>query len=197
MKCVDSYTSKYVNNQGFTLVELVAVMVILGILAVYVAPRMFDKSDIAAYSLKNRAISIFRNMQVRAMQDTRSTSGFCYQVVVDSSNTRLGTPALNFSSSGSASDSCGSTIDTSDSGSFYYIPTTEFDEGNVTVSASNSEGASLGAIRFNSKGQPIPITFDGSDAEITGTCNSGCTLNFAGVDSATVCFESEGYIYAC
>lgn len=172
-------------------------MVILGILAVYVGPRMFDKTDIAAYSLKNRAISIFRNMQVRAMQDTRTTSGFCYQVVIDSSGTQIGTPALNFSSTGNPSDSCGNIINTSDSASFYYIPTNEFDEGKVAVSASNSEGTSLGAIRFNSKGQPIPITFDGSDAEVTGTCNSGCTLSFTGTDSATVCFESEGYIYAC
>jgi MSHA pilin protein MshC len=77
-------------------VELILVVLILGIVAVYAAPRQLGSSDVAATVYQNRAISILRNMQTRAMQDTRN-EGYCYKVYFDTTNDEFGIPSNDYS----------------------------------------------------------------------------------------------------
>lgn len=67
-------------QNGFTLVELISVIVILGIITVTVGPRFVGRSGFAEYALRDQIISIFRFAQQRAMYDH---SGSCYRVVID------------------------------------------------------------------------------------------------------------------
>ena len=56
--------------KGFTLVELITVVIILGILAVYVAPRFFGSGDTDVVAAEVSLATLLRAQQQRAMQDT-------------------------------------------------------------------------------------------------------------------------------
>ena len=61
-----------VRQQGFTLVELVMVLVILGVLAVFALPRMIDNNDTAARGLHDRTLSYLRFAQKTASAQRRT-----------------------------------------------------------------------------------------------------------------------------
>ncbi|RUO26673.1 hypothetical protein CWE09_08225 [Aliidiomarina minuta] len=73
--------------KGFTLVELIIVIVILGILSVYAAPRLFSTQDSDLTGIQASMISLFRLQQQRAMQDTEKffQYGAYYGVAMDNS----------------------------------------------------------------------------------------------------------------
>lgn len=66
---------------GFTLVELVSVIVLLGIVSVSVAPRFSGTGGVAEYSVRDQIISAARFAQQRAMYDHDITH--CYRLFVD------------------------------------------------------------------------------------------------------------------
>lgn len=187
---------KIKSDEGFTLVELVLVMVVVGILAVYVAPRAFDRSEIASVTYQNRAISILRNMQVRAMQDTRGeiVTGYeyCYQVVFDSASSQFGIPSNTFNSADPVviQQSCDNVVDTSDPAQLFYVPSESLDSDFISVDAYASDGAQISSIIFDNMGRAN---------QTSRTCDGrqGCEIVFSGRSTSTVCVESEGYIYAC
>lgn len=72
--------TRVLNQRGFSLVELVTVMVLIGILTVTVVPKFVGKSDLAEYALRDQIISAFRYAQQRAMYDQ---SGNCYRLNID------------------------------------------------------------------------------------------------------------------
>ncbi len=56
-------------SKGFTLVELITVMVLVGILSVYAAPRLFaSRSNFSAQAAQEQAIAIIRQVQLGRMQ---------------------------------------------------------------------------------------------------------------------------------
>lgn len=65
-------------NKGFTLIELVMVIIIMGILAVTVLPKFFGSNGFEEYAYRTEVISTLRAVQQKAMQDTAN----CYQIVV-------------------------------------------------------------------------------------------------------------------
>jgi MSHA pilin protein MshC len=70
---------------GFTLVELVTTIILIGILAVAVLPRLSSDSSFSAYSLRNEFISELRLVQLQAMQNTDQ----CYQIDVSATGYTL------------------------------------------------------------------------------------------------------------
>jgi MSHA pilin protein MshC len=70
---------------GFTLVELVTTMILIGILAVAVLPRLSSDSSYSAYTLRNEFISELRLVQLTAMQNTDQ----CYQIDVSATGYTL------------------------------------------------------------------------------------------------------------
>lgn len=56
-------------NSGFTLVELITVILLLGILAVSVGPRIFGGSAVSESVISPQLINLLRNQQTYAMQD--------------------------------------------------------------------------------------------------------------------------------
>lgn len=86
---VISYSSKTVNI-GFTIIELVVVIVILGILSVTVAPKFFTSSGFSEYAYRSDAIAKLRLIQTKAMQQTNVSSDYCHRVLL--TTTQLGAP---------------------------------------------------------------------------------------------------------
>ena len=59
-------------QRGFTLMELVMVIVILGVLAVFAAPRMFNASDFNAQGFHDETLSLLRFAQKTAIGQRRT-----------------------------------------------------------------------------------------------------------------------------
>ncbi|MCR8923052.1 type II secretion system GspH family protein [Dasania sp. GY-MA-18] len=73
-----------VKNSGFTLIELVSVMVLLGVLAVAAIPTFTGSDDFSAYSAQDQIITGARMAQQRAMYDR--AAGSCYFLNIASNN---------------------------------------------------------------------------------------------------------------
>ena len=72
-------------QKGFSLVELVTTIILIGIVAVVVLPRFFADSSYSAYSLRNEFISELRQAQLRALNNTDQ----CFDVNVTSTGYQL------------------------------------------------------------------------------------------------------------
>jgi MSHA pilin protein MshC len=60
------------HQRGFTLIELIMVMVVLGILAVYAAPRMFNSTDFYARGFHDETLALLRYAQKTAVAQRRT-----------------------------------------------------------------------------------------------------------------------------
>jgi len=63
-----------VKKNGFTLVELIVTILVIGVLAVTVAPRFLGSDTEEAVALRDRTLLFVRNMQLRAMQNIQDSS---------------------------------------------------------------------------------------------------------------------------
>ena len=59
-------------QRGFTLIELIMVMVILGVLAVFAAPRMFNNDDFYARGFHDETLALLRYAQKTAIAQRRT-----------------------------------------------------------------------------------------------------------------------------
>lgn len=69
-------------NRGFTIIELVLVIVLMGILSVTVAPKLFSSNGFDEYAYQAEIISVLRSAQLRAMQQTQSNNKNCHTVTI-------------------------------------------------------------------------------------------------------------------
>lgn len=60
--------------QGFTLVELIVVILLLTILSVYAASRLFSRDSVAAMVTQQQVVSVIRQVQLNRMQSNLDTS---------------------------------------------------------------------------------------------------------------------------
>ena len=155
------------------------VIVLLGILAVSVAPRIQSAGSVVEYTYQSRLISALRTMQQRAMNDTRS--GFCFQInIFDGSSSSFGPPTLNYANSNVA-NTCLTSIDSSEEAEHMSASNTEMTADDVSITSG-------GTIAFNSLGCPDT----GS-----GFCANSTRVELQGETTIAVCVESQGYIHAC
>lgn len=57
-------------QSGFTLIELIVVLVIIGVLAVSLVPRFFSDDGVTEYLYRDQALNILRRVQMQSMQCT-------------------------------------------------------------------------------------------------------------------------------
>ncbi|USH02767.1 prepilin-type N-terminal cleavage/methylation domain-containing protein [Grimontia kaedaensis] len=82
-------------SKGFTLIELITVLVILGIISVFAAPRLSGSEAFSVTSARDTGLSVARQVQLRAMQQETPSSA-CNALYVAAS--RMG---------GSSNSACG------------------------------------------------------------------------------------------
>jgi MSHA pilin protein MshC len=167
---------------GFTLVELIIVIILISILSVTVFSRFSGTSGFSEYAYQARLISALRNMQTRAMHDTRDD--YCFQINFDSGLPAFGPPTLSYTT-GSSADTCQTSIDFTNA-DYLTTSATEMTAAQVSLSTLPS----FSSIAFNSLGQPVAAT-----GELT--CSSRCEIILTGESAVSVCIESQGYIHAC
>ena len=64
--------SQSVQQRGFTLIELIMVIVLLGVLAVFAAPRIFNSDDFNARGFHDETLSLLRYAQKTAIAQRRT-----------------------------------------------------------------------------------------------------------------------------
>mgnify|MGYP003384704723 CR=1 FL=1 len=174
------------SQQGFTLVELVTVIILLGILAVNVLPKFDGTSSYEAHSHRAQLISALRLTQQRAMQQTdpdavAAGQPYCHQLIFDAPNTsRYGVPnrldCSVISFAGWQPDATGFEVD-----------------GKYQVSFGIAGKANPSAVTFDSMGRPIA----NASPSLPNNCVGGCIINVqSSVETLRIKIESEGYIHA-
>ncbi|WP_350431969.1 type II secretion system protein [Shewanella sp. H8] len=153
---------------GFTLVELVTTMILIGIIAVAVLPRLMSDSSYSAYTLRNEFISELRQVQLKAMQNTDQ----CYQLDVNASGYTL--RYFNDRIVTSSNNSCSNPFRTEQ-------PQTFSGGTNITLASTAS--------------QVFSITFDSLGRIVSPVCSGYC-FNAVADETLAIAVETEGYIYA-
>lgn len=75
-------------SRGFTTIELVVTLIILGILSATIIPKFFTSNGFEEFTYRNEVITKLRSIQLRAMQQTNSAE--CHVVLVN--QFKLGIP---------------------------------------------------------------------------------------------------------
>ncbi|MFH4563306.1 type II secretion system protein [Vibrio diabolicus] len=70
---------------GFTLMELILVIVLLSILSLFAASRFMGSGNFSAYALQERVISVIRQVQVNRMQSNVASPDNNFRLQVSSS----------------------------------------------------------------------------------------------------------------
>lgn len=158
-------------TKGFTLIELVLVIVLLGILAVSVTSKFSSSDPYEAFSFRNSLIASLRLAQQRAMQQTNTT--YCHQIIIAADGKSFGVPDRTDCDEdtfpvGWQPDATGLIVD---------------DSYNTTFQINGV--ANPGTISFDALGVP------------QDDCDGGCTINvISSEETLQVKIESQGYIHA-
>lgn len=164
-------------NAGFTLIELVTVILIGSILAVYASSRLFTSSGYQEYTYQDRLITALRRLQTNAMNQTDVN---CHQFWVEQK--QAGVPDQN-ACSALPSFSSGYWDDYRANYRGARITDSALTYGFFNV---NGVGLALpGDIRFDSWGRPL------------AECSGGCQIAVTGDLEVKVCIEPEGYVHEC
>lgn len=158
------------SQRGFTLIELIVVIVIAGIILISVATRLLGTSEFSAHTTRDVLIGELRVAQLRALND----HSVCYSVQISSSDIGIYQAPI---SSGSCSSS--------------------FTLTNRKTTLESDVAISVGGVLNTSATRQI--LFDNKGRSSGGSCVSGsrCTLNVIGNTTLSLCIESEGFVHGC
>ncbi|OUR77241.1 MSHA biogenesis protein MshC [Colwellia psychrerythraea] len=171
-------------NRGFTLIELITVIILVGILAVAVLPKFDGTASYEAHTHRAQLISALRLTQQRAMQQTDTSGGYCHQLIFDNDSlvSRYGIP-----------DRVDCNVTTFSGLMPEWQPdATGFEvESKYQVSFGIQGKNNPSAITFDNMGRPV------SNATIANNCVGGCIINIqSSIETLQIQIESEGYIHA-
>ena len=131
---------------GFTLVELIITILVIGVLAVTAAPRFLGDDTEEAIALRDQALQVVRNIQLRAMQNFQDTS--CVKITA----TIIAPPAgHDCSNSLSTTFDADQVVNASSTG--------------ITFQTADENGDSFSQIQFDGFGRPRNIS-----------CFTACTI---------------------
>ncbi|BDP29278.1 type II secretion system protein [Vibrio vulnificus] len=149
---------------GFTLVELIVVILLLSIVSAYAASRYIGTGSFSAYAAQEQAISIIRQLQVYRMQ---------------SNTTNSANPNFELTASGGCLGSTAGCTAAS-------TPQAAESRSEVMRLDGVSVSSTISPIRFDLRGNPLQT--NGS------ALNSVTITFTASGESASVCINSQGYV---
>jgi len=167
-------------SRGFTIIELVTVIILIGILAVAVLPKFDGTASYEAHTHRAQLISALRLTQQRAMQQTDPDAGalnqgYCHQIIFDddANVSRYGVPDRT---------DCTVTAFPND----WQPDATGFEvDSKYDVSFQLNGVANPSVVAFDSMGRP------------QGNCVGGCTIDVqSSVETKQIKIESQGYVHA-
>jgi MSHA pilin protein MshC len=158
--------SSMTQHSGFTLVELVTTMILIGILAVTALPRFIGPSSYSAYSLRSEFLAELRLVQQLALNNTDR----CYRLSVTANQYQLS----HFTNR--TGPSCSGAI-------------TRVDEPQPLTG-----GARLVLIDSNSDSFNIDFDINGRP-QLKCNANNNCIQTVAD-ESLVIAISAEGYMYA-
>ena len=160
------------SSKGFTIIELVVVIILMGILSVTVAPKFFNSNGFEEYAYQAEVVTVLRNAQLKAMQQTANVdetgNDICHRVLI-SSNTLSITSLCSDASDEQKINEANR-----------YIPEVFITGDAVTF---ETTGGVSSEFSFDSLGRPI-------------NCSAPCEVIVIGEELLTVRIESEGFIHA-
>ncbi|EJO2021203.1 type II secretion system protein [Vibrio vulnificus] len=149
---------------GFTLVELIVVILLISIVSAYAASRYIGTGSFSAYAAQEQAISIIRQLQVYRMQ---------------SNTTNSANPNFELTASGGC-------LGSSAGCSAAATPQAAESRSDVMRLDGVSVSSTVSSIRFDLRGNPLQT--NGS------ALNSVTITFTASGESASVCINSQGYV---
>ena len=181
------------NNYGFTLIELIVVVILISIMAVTVLPKFFTSNGFEEFTYRDELITKLRAIQLRSMQQTTDT--VCHQIQIQSlinphiiglqDNDPIAVYKCRISNTVPPSKFCYTDSNNSNTVCYAGDTTTVTVNPKHSVIFTLSEG--LTSFNFSSWGRPVGcITEDPCEITITIT----------GESEAVVEINSEGYIHA-
>ncbi|TMP86179.1 type II secretion system protein [Pseudoalteromonas ruthenica] len=123
------------NNRGFTLVELIITIILIGVLAVTAIPRFLGSNNEDVYTLRDRTLAMIRSIQLQAMHNLNSNN--CVKIT-----TTLVAPPAN--------QNCANPISTAFD-DYLVVDSTGTD---ITFTTTDNNGGSFNSLSFNHLGQP-------------------------------------------
>lgn len=135
--------SRRPHQRGFTLIELIMVIVMLGVLAVFAAPRIFNSNDFNARGFHDETLAFLRYAQKTAIAQRRT-------VCVAFSQSAPASAKLTIASA-AASNVCDTSL-TGPNKSCVGGPTGP--QGCITAASGVSYSASPATLKFDGLGQP-------------------------------------------
>ncbi len=162
-------------QRGFTLIELIMVMVMLGVLAVFAAPRIFSSSDVYARGFHDETMAYLRYAQKAAIAQRRTVC------VAFGANTLTLTMALN------APSAAATVYDCSTPAASFTGP-----KGESTVVLPARPG-----VNYSAAPAPINFNFNGLGQPISsaGAAMATQTFQVAGVTPSIIVEAVTGYIH--
>lgn len=164
-------STRAASHSGFSLIELVSVMLLLGILAVIALPRFTDSTDFSTYTAQDQIIAGARMAQQYAMYDR--SSGACYGLIIT-----VNTLAVKQWLGGVEAD---------------IGPSEEWRSG---ITIDSGVPISSATVYFDGLGNVINIT-DPAVNCIGSQKTTLTTITIGSPATLNVCINPVGYIYAC
>jgi len=166
---------------GFTLIELIITLIILGTLSVTVVPKFFGPALFDSYTARDQVMSALRTMQLRAMQMTNTAK--CHQFIISTS--QISPPSPEDTSYYNCADADINTANAADNPDYLTV-VLDSNRTDVTFDTKSAGNGIFTRIKFNNLGQP----------ELNlGTCAiTGCKIT---VGEVAICISGQGAIYGC
>ena len=171
-------------KSGFTLIELVIVIILLGILSATAIPKLIGNDGFEAQASRDQLVQLLKTVQQQAMScddecqtslagkpsDPLAGNAYaCNRVVITTE--RFGIP-----------ENCGTTLPATFAAPQLGMSVTEANSTSVSFSVRGDVNISTTTLAFDSMGR-------------VSNCTSGCDINIIGKQTLSIRIESQGYIH--